>query len=64
MSRSRRMSPVKMTKAHNRASAFMAVTLHPDLGAIDVALIARTSGLPVDQVQAMVDEEIVRRSAV
>lgn len=60
----RKMAPAQMTKAHNKAAAFMAVTLHANLGEIDVASIAKTSGLTVEQVQAMVDAEIVRRSAV
>lgn len=53
----------KMTKAHNRNAAFMAVTMGR-LDKLDARLIAGTSGLAVDVVQGMIDERRAREASL
>ena len=49
-----RFAPKHMTKKDNAQAAFIAVNMG-NLDKLDAGLISRTTGVPVEQVQAMID---------
>ena len=51
----------KMTKQGNRSAAFTAVTIG-DLAKLDAGLIARCNGVPLADVQALIEQRKARET--
>lgn len=59
MKRTGRHAPPKMTRAHNRNAAFMAVNIG-ELDRIDPALISRTTGVALAEIERLIAERRAR----